>query len=248
MDEVEDVNDLAALELAIDDAVREEQRPSLIHVRSIIGYPAPNKQGTSKAHGSPLGEDEVRLAKEAMGLDPDKHFDVPQAVYEHMSQVARGAALQAEWEAALRDWRSANPGAAAEWDAAWAGRPLPRRSGRAAAEVVGGQARDARRRQGVDGGVRPAASDDDRRGGRSQLVHQHALPRRGRALHGTSPGRNVYFGVREHGMGGAVNGMAAHGGILRPYGSTFLQFADYMRGAIRLSALIGPAGRLGLHA
>ena len=104
--------------------MREDERPSLVRVRSIIGYPSPNKQGTSGAHGSPLGEDEVRLTKEAMGLDPDLHFDVPADVAEHMSQVARGAALQAEWESQAARVARARPRAR---------RRVGRRLGRAAA-------------------------------------------------------------------------------------------------------------------
>jgi transketolase len=123
--QVDDANDLNALEVAIDKAMREEERPSLIRVRSIIGWPAPNKQNTSKAHGSALGEDEVRATKEILGWDPDAHFLVPDGVYEHFSAVPRGGALQGEWERRFRDWRDADAERAAEWDAAWAGRPLP---------------------------------------------------------------------------------------------------------------------------
>ena len=123
--QVEDANDLQALEIAIDKAMREEERPSLIRVRSIIGWPSPNKQGTSKAHGAALGEDEVRATKEVLGWDPDAHFLVPDGVYEHFSAVARGGALQGEWELRFRQWRAEDSDRAAEWDAAWAGRPLP---------------------------------------------------------------------------------------------------------------------------
>jgi len=239
VEEVAAVNDLAALELAIDRAMREEERPSLVRVRSIIGYPSPNKQGTSGAHGAPLGEDEVRRTKEVMGLDPDKHFDVPGDVAAHMDQTARGAALQAEWNAAMAIWRAQDPERAAVWDAAWAGRPLP----------------------GVDATLPPAWSKEGlatRVAGKEAMAafsaHVPTMVGGAADLSGstntifpggeserfsaTQAGRNVWFGVREHGMGAAVNGMAAHGGIVRPYGSTFLQFADYMRGAVRLSALM----------
>jgi len=122
---VDDANDLPALEVAIDQAMREEERPSLIRVKSIIGWPSPNKQGTSKAHGSPLGEDEVRLTKEVLGWDPDQHFVVPDEVREHFDQRERGAALQAEWEQRYRAWRSGSEELAKQWDAAWAAKPLP---------------------------------------------------------------------------------------------------------------------------
>ncbi|MGZ6587937.1 MAG: transketolase, partial [Solirubrobacteraceae bacterium] len=122
---VDDANDLDALEVAIDQAMREEERPSLIRVKSIIGWPSPNKQGTSKAHGSPLGEDEVRLTKEVLGWDPDQHFVVPDEVREHFDQRARGGALQAEWDQRYRSWREQHEELATQWDAAWAVRPLP---------------------------------------------------------------------------------------------------------------------------
>src|SRR3954463_13053771 len=104
---VDDVNDLDALRAAITAAQEEEERPSLIRVKTIIGWPAPNKMGTSKAHGSPLGEDEVRLAKEALGWDPDAHFLVPDGVYEAFSAVDKGAAVHAEWTERYLAWRDA---------------------------------------------------------------------------------------------------------------------------------------------
>ena len=242
MQTVDDANDLGALEVAIDQAMREEERPSLIRVKSIIGWPSPNKQGTSKAHGSPLGEDEVRLTKEVLGWDPDQHFVVPDEVREHFDQRARGAALQAEWEQRFRAWRDG-----------------PRRARRRSGTPRGPAGRCpacARRCENIDwekdklatrsAGQKAMAAFSDfvptMVGGAADLSEStktefpggHELNyKQGR------PARNVFFGVREHGMGGAVNGMAGHGGIVRPYGSTFLQFADYMRGSIRLSALMG---------
>ena len=241
--EVADVNDLQALELAIDAAVRDDERPSLIRVHSIIGYPAPTKQGTSGAHGAPLGEDEVRATKEVMGLDPDKQFDVPADVAEHLSQVARGAALNAEWSSQLAAWRTREPELAAEWDAAWAGRPLP---GLADAlrspELFAGKEKLATRVAGKGAMAALAPFTPTMAGGAADLSGStNTIFPGGEGEHFTvrHPGRNVFFGVREHAMAAAVNGMAAHGGMLRPYGSTFLQFADYMRGSIRLSALMG---------
>jgi len=239
VEEVADVNDLAALELAIDRAMREEERPSLVRVRSIIGYPSPNKQGTSGAHGAPLGEDEVRRTKEVMGLDPDKRFDVPADVAARMDQTARGAALQAEWTAAMATWRAQDPERAAVWDAAWTGRPLPGLdatlppawSKEGLATRVAGKEAMAAFSAHVPTMVGGAA---DLSGSTNTIFPGGESER----FSATQAGRNVWFGVREHGMGAAVNGMAAHGGIVRPYGSTFLQFADYMRGAVRLSALM----------
>ena len=238
---VDDANDLGALEVAIDQAMREEERPSLIRVKSIIGWPSPNKQGTSKAHGSPLGEDEVRLTKEVLGWDPDQHFVVPDEVREHFDQRARGAALQAEWDQRYRSWRDQHEELATQWDAAWAVRPLP--GVREALQSIDWE-KDKLATRSAGQKAMAAFSDyvptmvggaaDLSESTKTEFPGGHELNyKQGR------PARNVFFGVREHGMGGAVNGMAGHGGIVRPYGSTFLQFADYMRGSVRLSALMG---------
>jgi transketolase len=238
---VDDANDLGALEVAIDQAMREEERPSLVRVKSIIGWPSPNKQGTSKAHGSPLGEDEVRLTKEILGWDPDEHFVVPAEVREHFDQRPRGAALQAEWEQRYRAWREGHDKLATEWDAAWAGKPLPGVSA-ALQNIDWGKDKLATRSAGQQAMAAFSDHVPTMVGGAADLSEStktefpggHELNyKQGR------PARNVFFGVREHGMGGVVNGMAGHGAIVRPYGSTFLQFADYMRGSIRLSALMG---------
>jgi transketolase len=236
--DVRDANDLVALEGAINAAKAIEDKPSLIRVKSIIGYPSPNKQGSSKAHGAALGEDEVRLTKEVMGWDPDKQFYVPDEVYGAASMKEAGAAAHAEWSERFSAWRDANPQLAEEWDLAWAGKPLPGLAGSLPtdwekdklATRVAGQKTMAAFESQVPTMV----------GGAADLSEstKTEFPQSERYTAGKA-GRNVFFGVREHGMGGAVNGMAAHGGIVRPYGSTFLQFADYMRGAIRLSALTG---------
>jgi transketolase len=238
---VDDVNDLSQLEVAIDQAMREEERPSLIRVKTIIGWPAPNKQGTSKAHGSPLGEDEVRATKEILGWDPDEHFVVPDGVYEHFDQKARGAALQTEWEQRYNAWRDGHAKLAEHWDAAWAGKPLPGLRD-ALRKIDWGKDKLATRSAGQQAMAAFADFVPTMVGGAADLSEStktefpggHEL-----AYKAARPARNVFFGVREHGMGGVVNGMAGHGGIVRPYGSTFLQFADYMRGSIRLSALMG---------
>jgi transketolase len=237
--QVDDANDLDALEVAIDKAMREEERPSLIRVRSIIGWPAPNRQNTSKAHGAPLGEDEVRATKEILGWDPDAHFVVPDGVLEHFSAVPRGAALQGEWERRFREWRDADPDRAAEWDAAWSGRPLPGVA-EALRDVDWGKDKLATRSAGQQAMAAFAPFVPTMVGGAADLSESTKTEFPGgddERYTREHAQRNVFFGVREHGMGAAVNGMCAHGGIVRPYGSTFLQFADYMRGAVRLSAL-----------
>jgi transketolase len=236
--DVHDANDLVAIEAAIKHAQKVTDKPSLINVKSIIGYPSPNKAGTSKAHGAALGADEVALTKRVMGWDPEKFFYVPDEVYAAFDFVAEGAAAHAEWTERFTAWRSASPELAAEWDLAWAGKPQP---GLAAALPTDWKKEKLSTR--VAGGRSMAAFEPftpTMLGGAADLTASTmtVFPESGRFTAGESA-RNIFFGVREHAMGAAVNGMAAHGGIVRPYGSTFLQFADYMRGSIRLSALMG---------
>jgi transketolase len=231
---VDDANDLAALRQAIREGQEEEERPTLIDVHSIIGWPSPN-QGTSEVHGKALGEENVRKAKEALGWDPDAEFLVPEGVYDAFAPE-RGAEAHAEWRERFERWRSEHHDLAAEWDSGWNDRPLtdlakvlPRwePGEKIATRSAGGKvmaAFEAQTPTMVGGAADLTESTKTIFPDSENFTKERA-------------GRNVFFGVREHGMGGAVNGMAAHGGILRPYGSTFLQFADYMRGAIRLSAL-----------
>ncbi|HWI75126.1 MAG TPA: transketolase [Baekduia sp.] len=246
--EVHDAQDLVALQSAIEEGQRHTEKPSLIRVKSIIGYPSPNKQGTSKAHGAALGEDEVRATKEAMGWDPDAHFYVPDDVYAEFAKAGeRGAALQEDWQARLDAWKAENPAAAQEWDLAWeggsyGGKPLPGLGEALRSVDWGGKEKLATRSAGQKAMAAMSSFVPTLVGGAADLSESTKTEfpdlDTERYSHAHS-GRNIYFGVREHGMGGAVNGLAAHGGIVRPYGSTFLQFADYMRGAIRLSALTG---------
>jgi transketolase len=238
--EVDDANDLAALSAAIDEAVGETERPSLIRVRSIIGYPAPNKQGTAAAHGAPLGEAEVRATKEALGWDPDLTFCVPDAVRAVFAAARqRGRRAREAWDARYAAWSRSNPELGSEWSRAWAGRPEP---GLAAAWPVFDAREDAKLSTRVAGGQAMAAFAPyvpTMIGGSADLVEstKTTVPDGG-SFSRASAGRNVHWGVREHAMGAAVNGLALHGGIVKPYGSTFLVFADYMRPAIRLSALM----------
>jgi transketolase len=237
--EVHDANDIVALESALAEGIRVDDRPTLIRVTSIIGYPSPNRQGTSKAHGAPLGEDEVRLTKEALGWDPDARFVVHERVYEHFDQRRRGAALQAEWQQRYDAWRAADPDRAREWDTGWAGRPLAG-AAEALADIAWDKPKLATRSAGQKAMAAFAPFVPTMVGGAADLSESTKTEFPGgdeERFTRARAGRNVFFGVREHGMGGAVNGMAAHGGIVRPYGSTFLQFSDYMRGAVRLSAL-----------
>jgi transketolase len=236
---VEDAEDVDALARALEVARENEDRPSFISIRSHIAYPAPRAVDTAKAHGAALGEEEVRATKEAMGFDPDKRFWVDESVYEHMSLRDRGAEAQREWEQQLLGpWREAFPELAADWDLAWRGElrdgwrdALPRfAAGEEIASRSAGQKTMAAFAEFaptmIGGAADLVESTKTLFDGAGQFSRVHA-------------GRNVPFGIREHGMGAIVNGACAHGGIVKPYGSTFLMFSDYMRGSVRLSALMG---------
>jgi transketolase len=235
---VEDANDLDALRATIAAACDETQRPSLIRVRSVIGYGAPTRAGTAAAHGAALGEDEVRATKLALGLDPDVHFGVPDGVYERCSAVERGAELQAAWERRFARWREADGDRAAEWDAAWAGRPLPGLD----EALPTFEGKDSLATRAASGATLQAIAPflPTMVGGSADLNESVKTGLDGEPAYSRErAARNVFWGIREHAMGAAVNGLALHGGIVKPYGATFLQFADYMRPAIRLSALMG---------
>ncbi|HEY2398049.1 MAG TPA: transketolase [Solirubrobacteraceae bacterium] len=234
---VEDAEDVEALQSAIAAGREETERPSFIAVRSHIAYPAPHAVDTAKAHGAALGEDEVRATKEVMGFDPDRSFWVDQRVYEHMDLRERGADAQREWEERFSSWRAAFPDEAMDWDTAWAGRlrdgwreSLPSfAAGETLATRVAGQ-----KAMAAFGAYAPTMI-----GGAADLVESTKTLFEGAGAYGSvHSGRNIPFGIREHAMGAIVNGASAHGGIVKPYGSTFLIFSDYMRPAVRLSALM----------
>jgi transketolase len=236
---VADVNDLDSLEVAHTNARDEVERPSLVIVRSHIAYPAPHAIDTAHAHGAALGEDEVRAAKEAMGLDPDEHFAVPDEVYEHMDCRPRGRELEDEWKRRFDAWREEFPELAPEWERAWSGEPEP---GYEEALPVFDPAKTeklATRRAGAQVMDAFKSYVPTMIGGAADLVASTSTSFKGGGLFSaTHTGRNIAWGVREHGMGSSVNGICLHGGMVRPYGSTFLIFSDYMRPAIRLSALM----------
>jgi transketolase len=231
---VADANDLDAFRETIANAQAETGRPSVIIVRSHIAFGAPHAVDTAKAHGSPLGEEEVAATKKALGWDPDKHFYVPDEVYEHMSQVARGSELETEWQQRFSNWSQAFPDARETWDAAWEGKigdwTLPEFK-------VGDDmaTRDAGKKvmQAFKHAVPTMI------GGAADLVESTKTEFEGGGVFSDKwSGRNIAFGIREHAMGSIVNGIAAHGGCVKPFGSTFLIFSDYMRPAVRLSALM----------
>ena len=238
--EITDANDLDAIEAAVRQGMANEEQPTLIRVKSIIGYPSPNKQGSSAAHGAALGDEEVALTKKVMGWDPDKTFHVPDDVYDAFDMKGPGGEAHAAWTERFEAWRAEDADRAAEWDCAWAspGRPLP---GMVDALPTSFD-KDKIATRGVGGKVMAAFEPftPTMLGGAADLTEstKTIFPNSDRFT-AEKAGRNIFFGVREHAMGAAVNGLAGHGGIVCPYGSTFLQFADYMRGAIRLSALMG---------
>ncbi len=235
---VGDANDLELLDVAIRNAQQEQERPSLIIVDSHIAWGAPNKHDTSAAHGEPLGEEEIRLTKEAYGWPPDAHFLVPTEVLDYMRMAKeRGESWEREWNETFTDFRKHNSALAHEWDMIQKGE-LPagwdsetpafppdvkgkatRDSGLAVENaiakhvpwLIGGSADLAPSTKTLIASAGDFESDDYR-------------------------GRNFHFGIREHAMGAILNGMSLS--KLRVFGSTFLIFSDYMRAAIRLSALM----------
>jgi transketolase len=223
-------------------------RPSFIALRTIIGWPAPNKQGTGKAHGSALGAAEVAATKKVMGMDPAKNFDVPAEVLAHARKVVdRGQALREQWQAGYDRWAAGNPDGLAllermktrtlpaGWDSALPtfepdekGLATRAASGKVLTaiapvlpELWGGSADLAESNNTTPEG-QPSFLPEDRQS---------------KAFPGGPYGRVLHFGIREHAMGSILNGIALHGGT-RVYGGTFLTFSDYMRPAVRLAALM----------
>lgn len=239
VDRVADGNDVAAISSAIDQAKSQTDKPSLIAVRTIIGYGSPNKQGSSAAHGSPLGVDEVALAKQNLGWSTTDSFFIPGEALEHFrSCVDAGAAAESNWQLKYATWREAYPELAADYERAQAGEfaagwrdelPSWAADAQLATRSAGGEALNvlARFAPTMIGG------DADLAGSTRTLI---------KGAENTGPGqaaeRNLRFGVREHAMGAIVNGLALHGGIVKPYSATFFTFSDYMRPAIRLGALM----------
>jgi transketolase len=234
---VEDGNDVAAIAAAIE-AANADPRPSLIAVRTHIGYGSPNKQDSQKAHGAPLGPDEVRLTKEAYGWDPDLQFHVPdEAATLFREAVARGKDLVTAWAAQVDRYAAAFP---AEHEALWR---------RLSGELPEGwdDALPAYE-TGTEVATRNASQDaiqalagplPELFGGAADLSESNLTDVKANGhdhFAADHPGRNLRFGVREHAMGGIANGLAYHGGFL-PYAATFLTFSDYMRGAVRIAAL-----------
>jgi transketolase len=233
---VEDGNDVQAIGAAIA-AAQADERPSLIAVRTHIGFGAPTKHDSQKAHGSPLGEDEVRGAKVAYGWDPDKHFFVPDAALKQFrAAVSNGEKLVAEWHGRFEAYADAFPAEAAELKRRLAGKLA---DGWDSGLKTYGPADGIPTRKASQEAINAlAAKVPELFGGAADLSESNLTDIAGGGVFeaGNPAGRNIRFGVREHAMGGIANGISLYGGFI-PYVGTFLTFSDYMRGSVRLAAL-----------
>ena len=235
---VADGNDTAAIHAAIE-AARADDRPSIISVRTTIGFGSPNKAGSSKAHGAPLGPDEVRLTKLAYGVDPDATFAIDPEVLNHFRAAAEGGEeLVDAWEARLNAYGESYPAEAAELRRRIAGGLAPGwdddlPSYSVEDPAIGTRNASKNALQGLKDGL------PELFGGSADLSGSNLTDLAdGGEFSATESGRNIRFGVREHAMGGIANGISYHGGLL-PYVATFMPFSDYMRGSVRLAALSG---------
>ncbi len=229
--------DVDAIDKAIAAAKAETGRPSIILVRTTIGFGSPNKGNTSEAHGSPLGADEVKATKKNLGWDPDKSFFVPQESAVHLrSAIERGAKFEAEWQQRFDGWAKANPDLATEWKLALAG-DLPA-GWDADLPVFGPKDEPATRVSGGKVLSAIAGKVPWLIGGDADLsVSTNTALKGGGDFDGqTGAGRNIRYGVREHAMGAIANGITYHGGV-RNYTATFFTFSDYERPALRLAAM-----------
>ncbi|EYR64038.1 transketolase [Actinotalea ferrariae CF5-4] len=239
--------DLGALDAALRAARAETGRPSLVALRTIIGYPAPTKQNTGKIHGSALGAEEVAALKELLGFDPAASFVVEDEVLAHARGVVdRGRAAHAAWDEVYQQWRAAQPERAELFDRL-AERRLPAGWTEALPTFEGGKEVSTRAASGKvltalapvlpelwGGSADLAESNNTTMEGEPSFIPAH---RSTATWKGDPYGRTLHFGIREHAMGSILNGITLHGGT-RAYGGTFLVFSDYMRPAVRLAALM----------
>lgn len=231
-------NDLEGIAKAIEAAKAVTDKPSMIKVTTTIGYGSPNKQNTAGVHGAALGNDEIKLTRENLGWSYGD-FEVPADAMNHMRKaVERGASYQAEWERALATYRTQYPQEAAEFERMLAGK-LPANWAEALPTYSPEEKGIATRKnsQATLNAIAPVLPELI--GGSADLTHSNLteLKISGSFQKGAYENRNLRFGVREHGMGAICNGIALHNSGLVPYCATFLVFTDYMRAAIRLSAL-----------
>lgn len=236
---VEDGNDLNEIAQALKEAKTDLDRPTMIEVKTVIGYGAPNKSGKSAVHGAPLGEDEMKLAKEYYKWTFEEDFYVPQEVYDTFEEtvVNAGAKKEEEWNQLFESYKNEYPELAAQLETAIKGE-LPEGWDKDIPVYEAGTA-VATRNSGGEVLNSIAKNLPSLFGGSADLAGSNKTMLKGEKdfLPGTYEGRNIWFGVREFGMGAALNGMALHGG-LHVYGGTFFVFSDYLRPAIRLAALM----------
>jgi len=234
---VADGNNVEAIAAAIE-AARADDRPSLIAVRTHIGFGSPNKQDSQKAHGAPLGPDEVRLTKEAYGWDPDRSFYVPEeAAALFRAAIPAGESLVAAWERRFAAYGQAHPALAAEFRRRIAGDLGAGWDGDLKVYETGSEVATRNASQDAIGSL--ATRVPELFGGAADLSESNLTDVKGAGdFSAETAGRNLRFGVREHAMGGIANGLAYHGGFI-PYVATFLTFSDYMRGSVRIAALAG---------
>ena len=229
--------DLDAIGKAIAEARADTSRPSLIIVHTTIGFGSPHKQGTAAAHGSPLGTEEVALTKKSLGWDPEAQFHIPEEVLARFrTAVSKGEGFEAEWNERFAELGRRRPDLAAEWTRRFKGE-LPTGWDGSLPRFKAGEKLATREASGkILNAI--AAAVPEVLGGDADLSSSTKTSLEGAgSFDGQSgSGRNFHFGVREHAMGGIVNGMAYHGGV-RPYCSTFFCFSDYMRPSVRLAAL-----------
>ena len=240
--------DVAALQAALETARGVTDQPSFIQLRTIIGWPAPKLQGTGKAHGAALGNEEVAATKRVLGFDPDQTFEVADEVIAHTRRLRdRGQQAQDAWQQQFDAWASANPEARAlhdrlvaneltpGWDSelpSWSADPKGIATRAASGKVI--NAITPRMPELWGGSADLAESNNTTPEGEPSFL---PTDRQSKMFPGHPYGRVLHFGIREHAMGAILNGIKAHGGT-RPYGATFLTFSDYMRPAVRLSALM----------
>jgi transketolase len=234
---VTDGNDVEAIARAIEEA-RADDRPSLVAIRTHIGFGSPNRQDTQKAHGQPLGVEEVRLTKEAYGWDPDAQFFVPDGAKELFRRaIPAGEALAEAWHEAFSAYANAFPDLASELRRRLDGRLADGWHSGLKTYAVGEEV--ATRNASQEAIQALAGPVPELFGGAADLSESNLTDIKGGGeFQADEPGRNIRFGVREHAMGGVANGIAYHGGFI-PYVGTFLTFSDYMRGSVRLASLSG---------
>jgi transketolase len=250
---VHEGNDVEDITAAIEEARAETHKPSLILVKTHIGYGSPKKQDSFEAHGNPLGDEELQAAKKALGWPSMDKFFLPEDAVKHFREIgAKGKAIEGEWKKAFDAYKGAFPAEAAEFEAIYAGKlpenytaDIPKwkpEDKPIATRAAGGQVMNALAKHipnlvGGSADLNPSTNTALKGLGDFQPA-EYGGPNAQGAVGGVwgYAGNNVAFGVREHAMGAAVNGMAAHGGIL-PFSATFMVFSDYMKPAVRLGAL-----------